>query len=199
MAIKVLTIRPGDQVVIPRNAVIKTAASYGSITVTSTCPEIQSQLLDNEAYKCYTVSIGTPSDGGHTNVGDRLKFIGLTVAGIKYPFATPVTFDGGDGVDHITTALALSLNQVISEIGKINKLDGLLRGFCSKAATTDGGNGQIAFISFLSLASLAEDNTITLYGTSEGAGTSDVSYIQWTAMPIATFAGGKILPCSCQG
>ena len=198
MAKKVLTIRAGETKILPKGSKIISTATTG-IIATSNCPDVQAQLINAESYRCYTIGIGTPSDGGHTNVGDRLRFDGITVGGVRYPFTSSISFDGGDGVDHITTAFRLALTSVIAEILNISDLTGVFIGSCSNADTVDGGNGQMGYISFQSLPSVAEDGVMAIYGTSRGAGSNDYSYVQWTAVPRSAYKDQSVGPCACTG
>ena len=210
MAIKVLTIRPGDQVVIPRNAVIKTAASDGNITVTSTCPEIQSQLLDNEFYQCYAFAVGTPAmaSGDNAVFGEKLYIDGIEVSGKQYAFGTTITFDAArDSSDIVVHAKLLdALNDATSEIRKLAPLAGLLKSMCTKLGSTstdNQGNGSLGYLSFKSLPSIAEQSSISLYGRMAGLTGGELSgtfsYLSWRAMPISSYSNAYVKPCNCTG
>lgn len=210
MAIKVLTIRPGDQVVIPRDAVIKTAASDGNITVTATCTEIQSQLLDSEAYACYAVAIGTPAMASGTNAifGEKFYIDGIEISGTKYAFGTGVTFDGArDSTDvSVHNKLLIALDAAVSEMRKLTSINGLLKSMCTKLGSTstdNTGNGSLGYLSFKTLPSIAEQSTISLYGRQAGLTGDELSgtfsYISWRAMPISEYSASYVKPCNCTG
>jgi len=208
MALKVVTIKPGDTIVIPRNAKIKTAASDGNIVVTASCTEIQNQLLNSEYYQCYAVSVGSSAPTSGHQMGEILYFDGIEVGGVKYPFANTVTFNGIDDSQRTITKqkLLTALNGVTDEIRKINSLTGLIKSMCTKlgdTSTDDNGNGVLGYLSFKSLPSMATASTISIYGRmaglTGGALANTFSYLSWRALPLSEYAGAIVQPCNCTG
>lgn len=201
---KILTIKAGESRILPKGAkIIKTATT--GLTVTSTCPNIQEQLLNHEYYSCYSFSIGTAAGsgtgiGGSGNYmfGENMSFEGINVGGTLYRFSNPINFSGA----HVGQSDALKrfgqfIEAIQLEILRINDLSGIFIDSCINVGTIENKNrGIVGFISFKSLPSLVEQSSTYLVGRYEG---NEASFtpVAIPALPLDQFTG-KLKPCPCK-
>lgn len=187
---KVLTIKAGESKILPKGAkIIKTATT--GLTVTSTCPNVQEQLLNHEYYSCYSFSIGTA-------LGDNMSFEGINVGGILYRFSNPITFKGVNVIQHVALMIFTQFIEAIQlEILKVNDLNGIFIDSCINIGSIENNNrGIVGFISFKSLPSLLEQSSVYLVGRYEG-NEAAFTPVAIPALPIDQFTG-NLKPCPCK-